>query len=70
MFKLEFKTDTVAFSGYHPIDLLVAASKGVKAEAVARSLEKVVCQLRDGTIEGGIPDSNGGTLGFWSLTDD
>lgn len=61
-FKLEFKTDNAAFheDEYAMAEEVSSILKGV-AEKIAAA---------DGTTEGPVRDTNGNTVGKWSLTED
>jgi len=58
MFKMEFKTDTAAFSEY-------------LMEETAHCLKKVAFRLEfDGVKSGAVKDINGNTIGHFELTED
>lgn len=56
MFKLEFSTDNAAFTDNGMADEIKNVFFGVQ--------QKIKCGLREGTAK----DSNGNTVGRWSLT--
>ena len=54
-FKIEFKTDTVAFEDY-------------PEEEISQRLQHVIEQLHEGRDEGAVLDTNGRPVGNWTYT--